>query len=143
MDGPETTKPTIPYTTTNTAATMSASASANASARADEPPNAPKPRVGLGPGLGPSPSPGAAMSSIPSPFDALPPLAARAGLELPFVQPSSYLRPGTRSQAMPPIVPPMSPVDEEQMQGLVSSSFTSSLSMNEGMPTAGTCAQYS
>lgn len=44
--------------------------------------------------------------------------------ELPFVQPSSYLRPGftTRTQH-PAVPPPMSPIDEEQMQGLVSLSL--------------------
>ncbi|KAI0434620.1 hypothetical protein F5Y09DRAFT_296020 [Xylaria sp. FL1042] len=81
-----------------------------ASARAHEPPNVPKPRVGLGPGPGPGP----AMSSASSP------LAARPGPELPFVQPSSYLRPSSRSHPIPSVAPPpmMSPIDEEQMQGL-------------------------
>ncbi|KAJ3557994.1 hypothetical protein NPX13_g9816 [Xylaria arbuscula] len=53
------------------------------------------------------------MSSVPSP------LAARPGHELPFVQPSSYLRPSSRSHPFPPVAAtPMSPIDEEQMQGL-------------------------
>ncbi|KAI1366525.1 hypothetical protein F5Y08DRAFT_128351 [Xylaria arbuscula] len=71
----------------------------------EPPPNAPKPRVGQGPGP--------IMSSVP------PPLAARPGHELPFVQPSSYLRPSSRSHPFPPVAAtPMSPIDEEQMQGL-------------------------
>ncbi|KAI1283440.1 hypothetical protein F5Y07DRAFT_153597 [Xylaria sp. FL0933] len=83
---------------------------------AHEPPNVPKPRVGLGPGPGPGPGP--VMSSVPSP------LAARPGPErlpeLPFVQPSSYLRPSSRSHPIPSVAAPpmMSPMDEEQMQGL-------------------------
>ncbi|KAI1817179.1 CBS-domain-containing protein [Poronia punctata] len=43
---------------------------------------------------------------------------ATIGHELPFVQPSSYLRPSSRSHAIPPVAAPMSPIDEEQMQGL-------------------------
>ncbi|KAI1191351.1 hypothetical protein F5B17DRAFT_452778 [Nemania serpens] len=97
-----------------------------ASARANEPPRAPRSGVGPspGPGLGlPSASAsasasGPAMSSRSSAFDTLPPLAARAGHELPFVQPSSYLRPSSRARTMPPVAPPLSPIDEEQMQGL-------------------------
>jgi hypothetical protein len=92
MDDSETTKPT---TTT---------------ASADEPPNAPRPRAG----------PTISMSSVSSPFGTLPPLAARVGHELPFVQPSSYLRPSSRSHTIPSVPSPMSPIDEEQMQGLVS-----------------------
>ncbi|KAI2621767.1 CBS-domain-containing protein [Hypoxylon sp. NC1633] len=43
----------------------------------------------------------------------------RPGHELPFVQPSSYLRPKIRSLAVPaPTPPPMTPIDEEQLQGL-------------------------
>ncbi|KAI1104268.1 CBS-domain-containing protein [Jackrogersella minutella] len=47
----------------------------------------------------------------------IPPLP-RAGHELPFVQPSSYLRPKTRSRTIPVPTTPMSPIDEEQLQGL-------------------------
>lgn len=48
------------------------------------------------------------------------PQLSRPGHKLPFVQPSSYLRPKTRSRTTPVAPTPMSPVDEEQMQGLVS-----------------------
>ncbi|GAW17286.1 hypothetical protein ANO14919_067410 [Xylariales sp. No.14919] len=96
MDASETTKPKPTTTAASTANKLPS--------RADESPRAPNPRVGLGPGP--------TMSSISSP------LAARAGHELPFVQPSSYLRPSSRSHTIPPAAPPMSPIDEEQMQGL-------------------------
>ncbi|KAI0108665.1 hypothetical protein GGR51DRAFT_514541 [Nemania sp. FL0031] len=78
--------------------------------------SAPRPRVGPDPThlLGPR----SVLSSMSPPFDTLPPLAARAGHELPFVQPSSYLRPNSRSRPIPPVTAPMSPIDEEQMQGL-------------------------
>ncbi|EMR68938.1 putative nuclear protein snf4 protein [Eutypa lata UCREL1] len=46
------------------------------------------------------------------------PQLSRPGHKLPFVQPSSYLRPKTRSRTTPVAPTPMSPVDEEQMQGL-------------------------
>ncbi len=49
----------------------------------------------------------------------IPPLL-RPGHELPFVQPSSYLRPKLRTRTVPAPTPPMSPIDEEQLQGLVS-----------------------
>lgn len=113
---------TTPRTTTATAATAATTATTATTAntilvhsRADEPPNTKantqaqvRPRVGPG-------SP--AMSSLSSP-----PFAARAGHELPFVAPSSYLRPSSRNRTIPPppIATPMSPIDEEQMQGLVS-----------------------
>ncbi|XXG99845.1 hypothetical protein Hte_006186 [Hypoxylon texense] len=42
----------------------------------------------------------------------------RAGHELPFVQPSSYLRPKLRSRTVPTPTTPMTPIDEEQLQGL-------------------------
>ncbi|KAI0166782.1 CBS-domain-containing protein [Hypoxylon sp. FL1284] len=42
----------------------------------------------------------------------------RAGHELPFVQPSSYLRPKIRSRTVPTPTTPMTPIDEEQLQGL-------------------------
>ncbi|KAI0834587.1 CBS-domain-containing protein [Hypoxylon sp. FL0890] len=42
----------------------------------------------------------------------------RAGHELPFVQPSSYLRPKFRSRTTPVPTTPMAPIDEEQLQGL-------------------------
>ncbi|KAI0491117.1 hypothetical protein F4859DRAFT_520677 [Xylaria cf. heliscus] len=130
-----TTKPITTTTTTTTPATATATAAATATtatattttttntapARADEPPNAnnahaythahaPRPRVGPGSGSG---SP--AMSSLSSAS-----FAARAGHELPFVAPSSYLRPSSRNRTIPPppIAAPMSPIDEEQMQGL-------------------------
>ncbi|RWA04202.1 hypothetical protein EKO27_g10910 [Xylaria grammica] len=96
MDASETTKPKPTTTAASTANKLPS--------RADESPRAPNPRVGLGPGP--------TMSSISSP------LAARAGHELPFVQPSSYLRPSSRSHTILPAAPPMSPIDEEQMQGL-------------------------
>ncbi|KAL7625156.1 AMP-activated serine/threonine-protein kinase regulatory subunit [Parahypoxylon ruwenzoriense] len=47
----------------------------------------------------------------------IPPLP-RAGHELPFVAPSSYLRPKYRSRTVPVATTPMSPIDEEQLQGL-------------------------
>ncbi|KAI2608882.1 CBS-domain-containing protein [Hypoxylon fragiforme] len=47
----------------------------------------------------------------------IPPLL-RPGHELPFVQPSSYLRPKLRTRTVPAPTPPMSPIDEEQLQGL-------------------------
>ncbi|KAI1458440.1 CBS-domain-containing protein [Annulohypoxylon moriforme] len=47
----------------------------------------------------------------------IPPLP-RAGHELPFVQPSSYLRPKFRSRTTPVPTTPMTPIDEEQLQGL-------------------------
>ncbi|KAI1449735.1 CBS-domain-containing protein [Annulohypoxylon stygium] len=47
----------------------------------------------------------------------MPPLP-RAGHELPFVQPSSYLRPKFRSRTTPVPTTPMTPIDEEQLQGL-------------------------
>ncbi|KAI1500533.1 hypothetical protein F5X99DRAFT_385689 [Biscogniauxia marginata] len=56
----------------------------------------------------------AAMSSASV---SMPPLP-RIGHELPFVQPSSYLRPKSRSRTIPMFATPMSPIDEEQMQGL-------------------------
>ncbi|GAP84019.1 putative nuclear protein SNF4 [Rosellinia necatrix] len=124
MDRSETTKatPATPTTTAKAASTAAATASASARARADEPPNAPKPKPRVvGPGLGPGPGPGSApamSSSAPYSSEPLPPLAVRAGHELPFVQPSSYLRPNSHSRAIPPITTPMSPIDEEQMQGL-------------------------
>ncbi|RYP41535.1 hypothetical protein DL767_000962 [Monosporascus sp. MG133] len=46
------------------------------------------------------------------------PQSARPCHKLPFVQPSSYLRPKTRSCTVPATPTPMSPIDEEQMQGL-------------------------
>ncbi|RYP51141.1 hypothetical protein DL768_003488 [Monosporascus sp. mg162] len=46
------------------------------------------------------------------------PQSARPCHKLPFVQPSSYLRPKTRSRTVPVTPTPMSPIDEEQMQGL-------------------------
>ncbi|KAI1138703.1 CBS-domain-containing protein [Hypoxylon sp. FL0543] len=49
-------------------------------------------------------------SSIPPP--------PRAGHELPFVQPSSYLRPKFRSRTTPVPTTPMAPIDDEQLQGL-------------------------
>ncbi|KAI1438831.1 hypothetical protein GGR50DRAFT_303276 [Xylaria sp. CBS 124048] len=101
MDDPETTKP--PATASTAAATRaSSSASASASARpADEPLNAPLPRVNP------------ATTSIPLPS---PQLVGKASHKLPFVQPSSYLRPSSRSHTGANT--PMSPIDEEQMQGL-------------------------
>ncbi|KAI6089557.1 CBS-domain-containing protein [Hypoxylon rubiginosum] len=42
----------------------------------------------------------------------------RAGHELPFVQPSSYLRPKIRSRTVATPTTPMTPIDEEQLQGL-------------------------
>ncbi|KAI2633890.1 hypothetical protein GGS21DRAFT_117783 [Xylaria nigripes] len=109
MDDPEDTKP--PSTTANTVATAasgaSASASASASARADEPPRTPRTEPKPKPRLSPA-------MTAPS----RPPLVARTGHELPFVQPSSYLRPSSRSHTVPPVTSPMSPIDEEQMQGL-------------------------
>ncbi|KAH9909962.1 hypothetical protein F4778DRAFT_789310 [Xylariomycetidae sp. FL2044] len=63
-----------------------------------------------------------AMSSAPPPPPGLPPglpPMLRAGHELPFVQPSSYLlRPKSRSRTIPAPATPMSPIDEEQVQGL-------------------------
>ncbi|KAI0378612.1 CBS-domain-containing protein [Hypomontagnella monticulosa] len=62
-----------------------------------------------------------AMPAMPAMFSGLhssiPPLP-RAGHELPFVQPSSYLRPKFRSRTTPVPTTPMSPIDEEQLQGL-------------------------
>ncbi|KAI0401290.1 hypothetical protein F4802DRAFT_580777 [Xylaria palmicola] len=91
---------------------------------ADEPPNAAnatnaatiaaRPRAAPAAGSGPAP----AMPSLSSLYQTLPPLASRAGHELPFVAPSSYLRPSSRNRTIPPAAPPMSPIDEEQMQGL-------------------------
>ncbi|KAI1406557.1 CBS-domain-containing protein [Hypoxylon fuscum] len=48
----------------------------------------------------------------------IPPLLRGAGHELPFVQPSSYLRPKFRSRTVPAPTTPMTPIDEEQLQGL-------------------------
>ncbi|OTB07690.1 hypothetical protein M426DRAFT_71484 [Hypoxylon sp. CI-4A] len=50
-------------------------------------------------------------------LSSIPPLL-RAGHELPFVQPSSYLRPKFLSRTTPVPTTPMSPIDEEQLQGL-------------------------
>ncbi|KAI0552645.1 hypothetical protein F4679DRAFT_534957 [Xylaria curta] len=124
MDESRITKPK-PKPTTTTTPTPAAAAAATATntlaihARADEPPNAnthahvhvnaanaPRPRVGPG-------------SYAMSPLSSFP-FAARPGHELPFVAPSSYLRPSSRNRTIhpPPIASPMSPIDEEQMQGL-------------------------
>ncbi|KAI0967441.1 hypothetical protein F4678DRAFT_445466 [Xylaria arbuscula] len=105
MDASDASKLTEPaHPAANPAA---ASTAIDSSASAHEPnvvPNVPNPRVGLGPG------PAMSASS---------PLAARSGSELPFVQPSSYLRPGSRSHPIPPATTmPMSPIDEELLQGL-------------------------
>ncbi|KAI1390901.1 CBS-domain-containing protein [Hypoxylon trugodes] len=77
---------------------------------------------------GPSNAPGdepqcAPTATGPAMFSGLhssiPPLA-RAGHELPFVQPSSYLRPKLRSRTTPvPETPMTPPIDEEQLQGLI------------------------
>ncbi|KAI3324955.1 hypothetical protein HD806DRAFT_460836 [Xylariaceae sp. AK1471] len=113
MEDSETTKPT-----TTTAATANTVTTVTASA-ADEPPNAPNaPGPRAGPATSTSKSMSMSMSSMSSPFGTLPPLAARVGHELPFVQPSSYLRPSSRSHTIPFVTTPMSPIDEEQMQGL-------------------------
>ncbi|KAI0194631.1 hypothetical protein F4808DRAFT_453027 [Astrocystis sublimbata] len=90
--------------TIHTSADGLSNADADASASASAP-HPPRPRVGQGP---------PAMSSLSSPF------AARPGHELPFVAPSSYLRPSSRNRTIsyPPFATPMSPIDEEQMQGL-------------------------
>ncbi|KAI0398122.1 hypothetical protein F5Y17DRAFT_214349 [Xylariaceae sp. FL0594] len=99
----------------------SSESATTATTSADEPPNhdkaktntkhasvdAPAPRVGP-----------ATSKAFGSGFGTMPPLAARVGHELPFVQPSSYLRPSSRSHTVPPVAAPMSPIDEEQMQGL-------------------------
>ncbi|KAI1648175.1 CBS-domain-containing protein [Daldinia loculata] len=59
-------------------------------------------------------APAPAMSSdLPSYIPSLP-----QGHELPFVRPSSYLRPKFRSRTTPVPTTPMSPIDEEQLQGL-------------------------
>ncbi len=111
MDASDTTKPPATAAAASTVTIASARASAHEPPNVPNVPNVPKPRGGPGPGPGPGP----AMSSVSSP------LAARPGHELPFVQPSSYLRPSSRSHPLPPVAtPPMSPSDEEQMQGLVS-----------------------
>ncbi|KAI1342046.1 hypothetical protein F5Y15DRAFT_330974 [Xylariaceae sp. FL0016] len=73
---------------------------------ADEPQHAPAANI---------PAIATAMSSAG--YGTMPPLP-RAGHELPFVQPSSYLRPKSRSRTIPVVATPMSPIDEEQMQGL-------------------------
>ncbi|KAI1080669.1 hypothetical protein F5B20DRAFT_579917 [Whalleya microplaca] len=57
--------------------------------------------------------PAMSASSMP-PLSRLLPL----GHELPFVQPSSYLRPKLRSHTIPVTTTPMSPIDDEQLQGL-------------------------
>ncbi|RYP82400.1 hypothetical protein DL770_005581 [Monosporascus sp. CRB-9-2] len=61
-----------------------------------------------------------AMSGLPGTgvLPSVSPQSARPCHKLPFVQPSSYLRPKTRSRTVPVTPTPMSPVDEEQMQGL-------------------------
>ncbi|KAI0024525.1 hypothetical protein F4780DRAFT_606574 [Xylariomycetidae sp. FL0641] len=62
---------------------------------------------------------GEAMSSASASASAsMPPPLPRLGHELPFVQPSSYLIPRSRSRTVPMVATPMSPIDEEQMQGL-------------------------
>lgn len=67
-----------------------------------------------------APAPFPAMTAFQA-MSGLSPNSSRSGPKLPFVQPSSYLRPKTRGPPVPPAAPtPMSPIDEEQMQGLVS-----------------------
>ncbi|KAI8960555.1 CBS-domain-containing protein [Daldinia sp. FL1419] len=61
----------------------------------------------------PNTSAPAMPSGLPSYIPPLP-----RGHELPFVQPSSYLRPKFRSRTTPVPTTPMSPIDEEQLQGL-------------------------
>ncbi|KAI1824751.1 hypothetical protein F4861DRAFT_233985 [Xylaria intraflava] len=95
MDEAETTKPP---TIADTAAT------ARARTRAGESLNNPKPRGN--PAMSPTPL-------------LLPTGVGKASHQLPFVQPSSYLRPSSHSHAVP-VTTPMSPIDEEQIQGLVS-----------------------
>ncbi|KAI0600552.1 hypothetical protein F4775DRAFT_69961 [Biscogniauxia sp. FL1348] len=58
-----------------------------------------------------------AAIAVSSASVSLPPFP-RIGHELPFVQPSSYLRPKPGSRTVPMFATPMSPIDEEQMQGL-------------------------
>ncbi|KAI1308892.1 hypothetical protein F5Y03DRAFT_349575 [Xylaria venustula] len=107
MDSSNTSKPTEPAHPAATPATAGTAIDSSASAHEPNVPNVPNHRVSVGPGP--------AMSAASSP------LAARPGSELPFVQPSSYLRPSSRSHPIPPVAAatiPMSPIDEEQMQGL-------------------------
>ena len=66
-----------------------------------------------------APAPFPAMTAFQA-MSGLSPNSSRSGPKLPFVQPSSYLRPKTRGPPVPPVPTPMSPIDEEQMQGLVS-----------------------
>ncbi|KAI8623809.1 hypothetical protein F5Y19DRAFT_481281 [Xylariaceae sp. FL1651] len=116
MDDSETTKATTTAArATATAATPTATATATA--RAPLPP--PRPPAD-GPHHAPVPAPAPpAGPTISSPFGTMSPLT-RAGHELPFVQPSSYLRPSSRAgtRTIPSVAIPMSPIDEEQMQGL-------------------------
>lgn len=63
---------------------------------------------------------GAAPAMLPPPSQ----LRAAPPQELPFVQPSSYLRPKTTTRSASIAASPMSPIDEEQMQGLVSPART-------------------
>ncbi|KAI1776418.1 CBS-domain-containing protein [Hypoxylon cercidicola] len=56
--------------------------------------------------------------AIPSALGLHSTIPLRAGHELPFVQPSSYLRPKIRSRTIPTPTTPMTPIDEEQLQGL-------------------------
>ncbi|KAI1375277.1 CBS-domain-containing protein [Hypoxylon crocopeplum] len=81
----------------------------NNNAPGDEPQRAPA-ASGVAPAM---------SSDLHSTIPPLPLPLPRAGHELPFVQPSSYLRPKIRSRTVPPVsTPPMSPIDEEQLQGL-------------------------
>ncbi|KAI0119313.1 CBS-domain-containing protein [Daldinia grandis] len=65
------------------------------------------------PQYAPNTSAPAMSSDLPSYIPPLP-----QGHELPFVRPSSYLRPKFRSRTTPVPTTPMSPIDEEQLQGL-------------------------
>ncbi|OTA80522.1 hypothetical protein M434DRAFT_37941 [Hypoxylon sp. CO27-5] len=70
------------------------------------------------PGEEPQRAPTAAGPAMFSGLHSSMPPLPRAGHELPFVQPSSYLRPKFRSRTTPVPTTPMSPIDEEQLQGL-------------------------
>lgn len=62
---------------------------------------------------------GSARVPAPNPMALPPTVAAAIGHELPrIVQPSSFLRPESRSRTIPVTAKPMSPIDEDQMQGL-------------------------
>ncbi|KAI1262112.1 hypothetical protein F5Y18DRAFT_398553 [Xylariaceae sp. FL1019] len=97
--------------------TTAATGAEQVPATTDEPHDGPAPATAPAPPVGSAP-PGVAKSSSGTlgSIGTIPPLT-RTGHELPFVQPSSYLRP-SNSRTVPSLPSPMSPIDEEQMQGL-------------------------